>query len=80
MDLHRFQDFINEERLRQKRFWGDNDFRHSNEEWYLILSEEVGEVAQAILTHPDCEDYMIEELAQCVAVIQAWIESLEEHD
>ena len=51
-------------------------------DWHLILSEEVGEVAQAILegTRLEMEDLIkIEgEIVQVAAVAVAWLEDLEQ--
>lgn len=48
------------------------------EVWFLILSEEVGEVAKAILEGKG--EASITELVQVVAVIETWIDSLEEKE
>jgi len=62
------------ERCRQDLVWGDERM-HRLGLWYLILSEEVGEVAKAILEHEIAE--LRVELIQVAAVAVATIESLD---
>ena len=71
-----FREEVAKERERQLAKWGVQF--HTPEKWFLILSEEVGEVAKAILEGKG-ED-SIAELVQVVAVIETWIESLEESE
>ena len=68
-----FRNQVELERQRQLEKWGDQ--RHSHERWCLILTEEVGEVAKAILEGDGNQS--ITELVQVVAVIETWISSLE---
>jgi len=56
---------VYKERRRQDSVWGEQN--HSPECYYLILAEEVGEVAKAILELDNLET----ELIQVAAVIQA---------
>lgn len=57
---------VRDELDRQDRNWGTQ--RHlSFYKWHTILSEEVGEVANAILEH-ESDDRVIEELIQVAAV------------
>ncbi len=71
---------ITAERQRQDDEWVVQD--HPAPIWHLILSEEVGEVAQIILhaifdEEPYTEE-LINELTQVAAVCVAWLEKLEE--
>lgn len=60
------------ERARQDAKWGVQ--RHDPARWHLILSEEVGEVAEAILKGGPVEAF--EELVQVAAVAVAWLEHM----
>ena len=63
-------DLIRYERARQDAKWG---IRHQhNMIWLSILTEEVGEVAKAILKKQWAQ--MNNELIQCAAVCVAWLE------
>lgn len=62
--------FIVEERDRQTKKWGRQ--KHSNATWNLIMNEEVGEVAKAILEAK--EGTVTNELIQVIAVAVAWLE------
>ena len=62
--------FVNDERARQTKKWGRQ--KHSNATWNLILNEEVGEVAKAILEAE--EGTVTNELVQVIAVAVAWLE------
>ena len=72
---------IQAERQRQDDKWGQQS--HDDYVWLAILSEEVGEAAQAILKVNDpaegsnvFQDSDVEwELVQAAAVIVAWLES-----
>ena len=66
-----FIDVANE-RQRQDEKWGREFPGRRDSFWYLILAEEVGEVAEAILKGQ--VDDMKTELIQCAAVIFAWLE------
>jgi NTP pyrophosphatase (non-canonical NTP hydrolase) len=66
------------ERRRQDAKWGEQN--HADDFWMLILMEEVGETAQAILQA--CEERgsparTKEELIQVAAVAVAWLEAIE---
>ena len=54
---------------RQGAIWGRQD--HPDAVWHLILSEEVGEAAKAVLEACDVET----EVIQCAAVAVSWLES-----
>lgn len=65
------------ERMRQTRLWGDQ-WEHGNthdETKMVILAEEVGEVAKAVLEVGKTE--LRKELIQTAAVCVAWLESLD---
>ncbi len=67
-------EMIRAERERQDEKWGPQRALYPNE-WYLILGEEIGEVANAILeSKPDAE--IEEELVQVAAVVVCWLEAL----
>lgn len=66
-------DRITSERARQDAKWGLQD--HDDGRWSLILQEELGEVAEAILNGRF--DDSGKELVQAAAVIIAWLEALE---
>lgn len=68
---------VAEERQRQEAKWGKQS--HDDPLWALILSEEVGEVSEAILRNSPQED-MVMELIQVMAVAAAWLESLADRD
>lgn len=61
---------ILKERARQDQKWGVQN--HSDERWYLILAEEVGEVAKSIVEN-DTENLEYE-LIQVMAVVYAWLQ------
>lgn len=67
-------DAILAERKRQDDKWGAHR-RLPLSTWHLILSEEVGEVAEAVL---DRNANLRAELVQVAAVAVAWLEALEE--
>lgn len=71
---------VRDERKRQDDKWG-SDRAMPNALWHLILSEEVGEVAEASLGHFDGRgvdaDALRRELVQVAAVAVAWIEALD---
>ena len=67
---------VAKERARQYDIFGTQD--HSLNEWYTILGEEVGEVAQAILE--EWRDDVRTELIQVAAVCVAMIEDLDDKD
>jgi NTP pyrophosphatase (non-canonical NTP hydrolase) len=60
------------ERARQDHKWGEQN--HEDAFWYLILGEEVGEVAKATL---DSVQELREELIQVAAVAVSWIEAID---
>lgn len=61
---------VTAERDRQTKKWGRQ--KHSNATWNLILNEEVGEVAKAILERE--EGGVTKKLIQVIAVAVAWLE------
>lgn len=71
---------VHRERLRQDEKWGIQ--RHSWPEWMTILTEEVGEAAQAACNehfHPSGNlSRLKEELVQVAAVAVAIVEHIEE--
>jgi len=66
-----FSEGVKLERERQEKKWGEQN--HFDSIWLAILTEEVGEVAKAILEHENIQY----ELVQVAAVAQAWAESIE---
>lgn len=64
---------IEDERLRQNEKWGDQS-GHSNYLWSTILTEEIGEAAEAALDGDDV--HLSIELIQCAAVCVQWLEAL----
>lgn len=63
---------VMEERAEQDETWG-RDFPHRNDDrWLAILTEEVGEAAQAILKGNEAN--LVMEVVQCAAVCLAWLE------
>lgn len=76
---------ILEERYNQERQWGEQN--HHPEKWLIILMEEVGEVAEAVLeafphTHQlKTKEYWLDmyrrELIQTAAVAVAAVESID---
>lgn len=70
---------IEEERKKQDAKWGDQS-GHPDWLWQLILTEEVGEVSEAILKaewEDGDPDRLKEELIQVAAVTVAWLEGIE---
>lgn len=66
------------ERIRQDDQWGEQN--HADHWWHLILTEEVGEVAQAVLHDwfgGPAEDTVREELVQVAAVALSWLEAID---
>ena len=59
------------EREHQTETWGEQ--KHSDEKWLAILTEEVGEVAKAILENDDVE--LLKEMCQVGAVLETWVTS-----
>ena len=68
--LNLFHNNITLEKARQKTRWGAQS--HPDENWYLMLSEEMGEVGKAIRENDT--DTLYTELTRVVAVIESWIE------
>jgi len=60
------------ERARQRKKWGDQSNRHPLY-WMVILSEEHGELAKALLNEKG-KEALKEELIQVAAVCVAWLE------
>jgi NTP pyrophosphatase (non-canonical NTP hydrolase) len=70
-------DRVVDERRRQDEKWGPQ--AHGHEVWLTILTEEVGEVAEAILDYrfkpsPETRAHLLEELVQVTAVGVSWLE------
>lgn len=69
---------IVEERLRQDEKWGEQN--HNDYTWLAVLTEEVGEVAQAAL-HDEfggkAAGTLKKELIQVAAVALSWLECTE---
>ena len=68
-----FKHNVKAEKRSQDEQWGIQN--HENWKWFIILVEEIGEVAKAILEGK--HDQLLLELVQCVAVIEQWIESMD---
>lgn len=64
---------IKDERERQDEKWGEQN--HDDDYWFIIESEELGEVAKAILG--EGPDSVRREIVQVVAVGIAWLEAIE---
>ena len=65
-------DSIENERSRQDVKWGGEFEDRHHSYWLTILTEEIGEIAQAILT--GYNENLQEELIQSAAVIVSWLE------
>lgn len=65
---------VHQERVAQDVKWGDQS-QHPDVLWNTILTEEMGEAANAVLEH-DLEG-LREELIQIAAVAVAWAEALD---
>lgn len=71
---------IERERVRQDKKWGQQN--HHDYIWHLILSEEFGEISQAVcvqkfdgkVSRKD-QDNLDKEIIQTAAVLIAWAES-----
>ena len=73
------RDIFNE-RQRQDIKWGEQN--HSNEWWMIILVEEIGELAEAMLNEqfgmsPDKPTSVRKELVEAVAGGIAWLECMD---
>lgn len=66
-----FHDLIQIERNNQIEKWGDQE--HSDERWVVILLEELGEVAKAIVEGDEAG--VLSESVQVAALLEAWMES-----
>jgi len=64
---------VGDERLRQDLRWGQQN--HGDGLWLAILTEEVGETAEAMLDLSQTD--IRAELVQVAAVAVAWIESID---
>lgn len=58
---------------RQDWKWGQQD--HADLYWLAILTEELGEVARALVEDDGDGDLTGEEITQCAAVAMQWLES-----
>lgn len=72
MELEAIRGWIDDERARQLELWGSQE-DNSDAAWYLIASEEFGEIAKAIL-EKDYDNLEVE-IIQTLAVLQAWMEA-----
>lgn len=71
---------VAKERGRQNEKWGEQN--HMDPVWLAILSEEVGEAAQALLHNKFGGDHagtLRKELVQVAAVAVQWIECIDRH-
>ena len=67
---------VEQERINQIGKWGKQE--HSLADWYLILAEEVGEVAKAIQEHDGSYGDIYDELIQVAAVAVQICEAIKE--
>lgn len=74
---------IYKERERQDFKWGDQS-ENPSILWTTVLTEEVGEVAKAVLDfeyqHGGTEEDLRKELIQVAAVAVAWVEALDKRN
>lgn len=80
METQKILQKIVEERQRQIAKWGDQ--QHHDTIWYLILQEELGEIAKEVLENDEdgTRFYSLSnELIQAAAVIVAWVEDMTRH-
>lgn len=82
VDSYILYDII-DERERQDQKWGDQS-ANANVLWSTVLTEEVGEVAEAVLKldfedHEGTHDDLRKELVEVAAVAVAWIEALDKN-
>lgn len=61
------------ERERQDNLHGDSNLNNTDSGWFVILGEEMGEVAKDILEHD--REHMYREVIECAAVCFAWAEA-----
>ena len=66
-----FNDLIQIERDAQDEKWGEQ--RHSDEKWIVIILEELGEAAKAVIEKNEAD--ILEETVQVAALLQAWVTS-----
>ena len=66
-----FNDLIQIERDAQDEKWGEQ--RHSDEKWVVIILEELGEAAKAVVEKNEAG--ILEETVQVAALLQAWVTS-----
>ena len=69
MTEKRFDKLVDEEIKRQNEKWQFQE--HSHYVWFMILIEEIGEIAKAYLESKN-DSELKEELIQCAAVIKQW--------
>jgi len=75
--MSRVWEDVKRERERQDKKWGSPGPRNlDHDRWSLILQEEMGEVAMAILDN-QTESEVYAELVQVAAVAVAWLEAME---
>ena len=66
-----YQSLVEAEMDRQVEKWGEQ--RHWNQDWFLIASEELGEIAKAILENDPAQ--LGVEMIQLAAVLETWYRS-----
>lgn len=66
-----FNDLIQIERNNQIEKWGEQN--HSDEKWIVIILEELGEAAKAVIEKN--EEGLLEETVQVAALLEAWVTS-----
>ena len=71
MNRKAYLKLVKKERERQEEIYGDR--QHWESEWFILLSEEVGEVAKAIVQGNIPQ--MRTELIQCAALIESWFKN-----
>ncbi len=66
------QNLVYQELQRQEIKWGKQE--HSPAYWYVILGEEVGEVARAIYENKDANyrEELVQVAAVCMAALENW--------
>lgn len=78
---------IMDERRRQDEKWGEQNIL--NPEWLAVITEELGEVAEAVLQHRFSPKEQVRangledlrcELVQVAAVAVAWVEALDRQE
>ncbi len=71
-DRTRIHDMIINEEYKQEEKWGEQN--HDNYYWICILTEEIGEIAKALIENQN-ED-MEKEIIQTAAVCVSWVDCI----